>query len=114
MRDIDEIAEKVDDYIIFWSEGGDKVADGEILEWNFVRHGGERGVLERQRKRALVKGIIERGRDEGWSQIRKEGSVVGKWREDGGEEKRSGEGEGGDVRVEFIGEVKDGGAVRGG
>ena len=83
-KDIDEIAEEVDDYIIFWSEGGDMVVDGVVLGRSFVRHGGERGVLEKQRKRALVNGIIERARDEGWSQIRKEGLAVGRWRDDGG------------------------------
>jgi len=48
-----------------------------------VRHGGERGVVEKQRKRELVKRIFERVRDAGGSQIRREGLAFGRWRDDG-------------------------------
>ena len=80
-RDVDNIEEEVDDYIIFWSEGGEMVVGGVVLGRSFVRHRGERGVLEKQRQRVLVKDIIERVRNEGWSQVRKEGSAFGRYRD---------------------------------
>jgi len=89
-RDIDEIAEEVDDYILFWSEGGDMIVDGVVLELSFVRHGGERGVLERQKKKTLVEGIIEGVRNGDGSQRREGGWVLGKWREEVEEERARG------------------------
>lgn len=87
-RDIDEIAEEMDDYIIFWSEGGDMDVDGVVLELSFVRHGGERGVREREKKKTLVEGIIEGVRNGDGSQRREGGWVLGRWREEVEEEER--------------------------
>lgn len=87
-RGIDEIAEEVDDYILFWSEGGEMDVDGVVLELSFVRHGWERGVREREKKKTLVEGIIEGVRNGDGSQRREGGWVLGRWREEVEEEKR--------------------------